>query len=149
MSDSLWPHGLQCTRPPRPLPSPKVCPSLYPLHQWSSHLILWHPLLYLTPSTSDTLFSICPQSFLASGTFPMSWLLTADDQNTGTLVSASVTPKSMQGWFPLRLTGLISLLSKGLSGVFSSATVWRYQFFGFLPSLLSSSHNHRWSLGRP
>ena len=55
----------------------------------------------------------------------------------------------IQGWSPLRLIGLISLLSKGLSGVFSSTTVWRHQFFGILPSLLSSSHNHAWPLGRP
>ena len=54
-----------------------------------------------------------------------------------------------QGWFPLRLTGLISLLSKGLSGVFSSPTVQRHQFFGFLPSLWSSSHNFTWPPGRP
>ena len=60
-----------------------------------------------------------------------------------------IFPVNVQGWFPLRLTGLISLLSKGLSGVFSSSTVWRYQFFGSLPSLQSSSHNRMWPLGRP
>ena len=55
---------------------------------------------------------------------------------------------NIQGWSPLRSTGLISLLFKGLSGVFSSTTVWRHQFFGILPSLWSSSHNHMWPLGR-
>ena len=57
-------------------------------------------------------------------------------------------PMRIQGWFPLRLTGLISLLSKGLSGVFSSTTVWRHQFFSAQPSLQSSSHNCMWP-GRP
>ena len=109
MSDSLQPHGLQCTRPPCPSPSPEVCPSSCPLHWWC-HLAIW---------SSDALFS-CPQSFPTSGTFPISRLFTSDDQNTGASASA-VLPTSIQGWFPLRLTGLISLLSKGLSGVFSSS----------------------------
>ena len=61
MSDSLWPYGLQHTRPPCPSPSPGVCPSSFSLHQWC------HPVI----SSSDTLFSFCPQSFPASGTFPM------------------------------------------------------------------------------
>ena len=77
----------------------------------SSHLILWCP------------FSFCPQSFPASGTFLMSWLFTLDDQNTGASASASLLPRSIQGLFPLRLIGLISFLSKGPSGVFSSTTV--------------------------
>jgi len=65
------------------------------------------------------------------------------------LQSASVLPVNIQGWSPFRLTGLIFFLSEGLSGVFSSTTVWRHQFFGALPSLRSSSHNHAWPLGRP
>ena len=64
-----------------------------------------------------------------------SHLFASDDQNIGVSSSASVLPRSIQGWFPLRLTGLISLLSKGLSGVFSSTTVQRQQFFGILHSL--------------
>ena len=71
-----------------------------------SHLSFWHPLLF------------CPQSFPASGTFPVSQLFTSDDPNTG--VSASFLPMNIQGWFPLRFTGLISLLSKGCSKLFSS-----------------------------
>ena len=55
----------------------------------------------------------------------------------------------IQGWSPIRLTGLISLLSKGLSAIFSSTTARRYQFFSALPSLWSSSHNRTWPLGRP
>ena len=101
----------------------------------SSHLIL------------DALF--CPQSFPASGTFPMSWLFASDDQTTGASASASVLPTSIQDWFPLRPTGLVSLQSKGLSGVFSSTTVQRHKFFHVLPSLQSSSYNHTWPLGRP
>ena len=139
MSDSSWPRGLQHTSPPCPSLSPGVCPSSCSLHWWC------HPAI----SSSDTLFSFCPQSFPASGNFPMSQLFAQDDQNTGASASASVLPIKIQGWFPLRLTGLISLLSTGLSGVFSSTTVWRHQFFGALPSLRSSSHNHTWLLGRP
>ena len=63
--------------------------------------------------------------------------------------SASVLPMNIQGWFPLRLTGLVSLLSKGFSGVFSSTRVQRHQFFGTLSSVWSSSQNHIWPLGRP
>ena len=77
-----------------------------------------------TISSSDTLWSFYPQFFPASVTFTMSQLFASDDQNTGASVSASVLPMSIQGSFPLRLTGLISLLSKGLSGVFSITTVW-------------------------
>ena len=139
MSDSLRPHGLQHARPPCPSPSPRVCPNSCSLHQW------WRPAV----SASDTLFSFCPQSFPASGTFPMSQLFTSDDKNTEASTSVSVLPASIQGWFPLRLTGLISLLSKGLSGIFSSITVRRCQFFSALSSLQSSSHNRTWPLGRP
>ena len=112
--NSFRPHGLQHARPPCPSPSPEVCLSSCPLHGW------YHSAI----SSSDALFSFCPQSFPALGTFPMSHLLASDDQNSGASASASVLPTSIRGWFPLRLTGLISLLSKGLSGVFSSTTVW-------------------------
>ena len=133
VSNSLRPHGLKHARPPCPSPSPEVCPSSCPLHQWC------HPGIWST----DALFYFCPQSFPASGTFPMSRLFESDDQNTGASASASASAlqTGIQGWFPLRLTGLISFLSKGLSGVFSSTTVRRYQFFVALPSLQSSFHN--------
>ena len=136
---SLQHHGLQHARPLRPSPSPKVCPSSCSLHQWC------HPAI----SSSDTLLSFCPQSFPASGNFPMSQPFASDDQNTGVSASASVLPLNIQGWFPFRLTGLISLLSKGLSGVFSSTTVRKHQFFGVLLTLWSSSHNCTWPLGKP
>ena len=122
------------------LPVPHHLPSLpgsCSLHWWC------HPAI----SPSDALF-FCPQSFPASGTFPMRGLFISDDQNTGASDSALVLPMSFQGRFPLRLTGLISLLSKELSGVFST-TVQRHQFCGVLPSLQSSSHNHTWPLGKP
>ena len=119
---------------------PGVHSDSHPSSQWC------HPAI----SPSDSLFSFCPQSFPTSGTFPMSWLFTSDDRIPGVSASVSVLPMSIQGWFPnLRLTGLISLLSKELSGVFSSTTVSRYRFFGILPSLWSNSHNHAWPLGRP
>ena len=137
VSDSSRRHGLQHTRPPCPFPTPEVCPSFCPLNQWC------HPAI----SSSDTLFSICPQSFPASEIFPMSWLSTSEDQNTS--ASAAVLPKSIQGLSSLRLTGLISLVSKGPVGDFSSTTIRKYQFFGVLPPLWSSSHNHTWPLGRP
>ena len=94
----------------------------------------FHPL-----NGSSALFPFCPKSFLASGTFPMSCLFASGDQNTGTSASASELSVKTQGWFLLRLTGLISLLFKGLSGVFSSTTVQRHQFYGVLPSLPSGS----------
>ena len=137
MSDSLWPHGLQHARLPCPSPSPRVCPSSRSLHWW------WHPAI----SSSNALFSFSLLSFPASGTFPMS-LCTSEDQNTGASASATVLPVNIQGLFPLRLTGLISLLSKEHSEVFSSTTVQRHQFFGVL-LLQSSSHNPMWPLGRP
>ena len=87
-------------------------------------------------------FSSCPQFPLASGSFPVSQLFTSAGQSIGTSASASVLPINIQGWFPLGLTGLISLQSKGLSRVFSSTIVQKHQFFGLQPSLWSSSHIH-------
>ena len=140
-SPTLRPHELQHAKPHCPSPSPGVCPSSCPLHQWCQ----------LAISSSDALFSFCPQcfsfcprSFPASGSFLMSWLFTSGDQNTGASASASVLPVSIQGWFPLRLTDLISLLSKELSGVFSSTTVRRHQFFGALPSFFMVQVSQLW-----
>ena len=87
-------------------------------------------------------FSSCPQSFSASGSFLKSQLFTSGDQSIGASASVSVFPINIQDWFPLGLTGLISLLSKGLSRVFFSTTVKKHQFFGVQPSLWSSSHIH-------
>ena len=107
MSDSLRPRGLQHTRLPCPSPSPGVCSNSCPLSWWC----------YLTISSSVSAFSSYPQSFPASGSFAMSWLFAWGGQHIGVSASASVLPMNIQGWFPLGLTGLIFLPSKGLSGV--------------------------------
>ena len=107
-------------RLPCPLPSPKVCSNSCPLSQRC------HP----TISSSVIAFSFCPQSFPASGAFPINRLFALGGQSIGASASASVLPMNIQGWFPLGLTGWISLLSKGLSRVFSSNTVQKNQFFG-------------------
>ena len=100
--NSLRAHGLQCTSPPCPSASPGVCPSSCPLNWWC------HP----TVSLSVTPF-FCPQSFSASGSFPVCQLFASGDQSSG--ASASVLPISIQCWFSFGLTGLISLVSRGLS----------------------------------
>ena len=127
-SDSLWPPGLQHAMLPCPSPSPRSCSNSCPLSQHC------HP----TISSSVSPFSSHLQSFLASGSFPMSWLFASSDQTIGASASASVFPMNIPGWFPLGLTGLISLQSRGLSGAFSSTAVLKRQFFGAQPFLLSS-----------
>ena len=89
-------------------------------------------------SSSAIPFSFCLQSFPAPGSFPMSELFTSSGQNIGTSASTSVLPVNIQGW--LGLTGLISLLSKGLSRVFCNIMIWKHQFFDIQPSLWSNSH---------
>ena len=125
MSDSLWPHGLQHARPPCPSPIPGVYPNSCPLSQWC------HP----TISSSVILFSSCPQSFPASGSFQMSQLFASGGQSIGVSASTSVLLMNTQDWSPLGWTGWISLWSKDLSRVFSSTTVQKYQFFGAQLSL--------------
>ena len=97
-----------------------------------------------TISSSVVPFSSCPESFPASGSFPVSQLFASSGQSVG--ASASVLPIHIQGWFPLGLTSLIILLSKGLSRVFSNTTVQKHQFFGAQPSLWSNSHICTWLL---
>ena len=112
MSDSLWPHGLQHARPLCPSPTPRACSNSCPLSWWC------HPAI----SSSVVPFSSCPQSLPASGSFPKSQLFASGDPSIATSASASLR-MHIQGWFPVGLTGLISLLSKELSRVFSSTTV--------------------------
>ena len=100
--------------------------------------------LMLTISSSAVPFSFCLQSFPASVSFPVGWLFVSGGQSIE--ASASVLPTNIQGWFPLGLTGLISLMFKGLSIVFPSTTVWKHQFFGSQPSLRSNSHIRTWLL---
>ena len=94
-------------------------------------------------------FSSCLQSFLASRSLLMSWLFISGNQSIRVSASASVLLMNSQDWFPLGLTGLISLLSKGLSRVFSNTTVQEHQFFGTQSSLWSSSHIVTWLLEKP
>ena len=137
MSNSLWPHGLQHARLPCPSPSPGVCSNLCPLSQW----------LHPTISSSAVAFSFCHLSFPASGSFTMSWHFASGGQSIG--ASASVLPMNILCWFPLELTGWISLQSMGLSRIFCSTTIWKHQFFGTQPFLWSSSHIHTWLLEKP
>ena len=136
---TLRPHGFQHARLPCPLPSSEVCSYSYLLSQWC----------HLTISASVTPFSSCLQSFPALGSFQMSWLFRSGGQSIGASASASALPMNIQGWFPLGLTGWISLLSKGLSRVFPSTIVWKHQFFGAQPSLCSNFHIQSWLLDSP
>ena len=137
LSYSFWLFGLQCTRFPCPLVSPRVGSNSCPLSWWC------HP----TISSFIILFSSCPQPVPASGSFPMNQLFTSDGQSIE--ASVSVLPMNIQCCFPLGWTALISLQSKGLSSVFSSTTVWKYQFFGAQPSLWSNFHIRTWLLEKP
>ena len=122
MSNSLWPHGLQHARLPCPSPSPRTCLNSCPLCWWC------HP----TVLSSVIPFSSCLLAFPASGSFPMSQLFASGGQSVE--ASASGLPMNIQDRFPLELTDLISLqskgLSKGLSKVFSNTTIQKHQFFG-------------------
>ena len=91
-------------------------------------------------------FSFHLQSFPASRSFPMSQLFTSGGQSIGVSASASVLPMNIQDWFPLGRTSWISLLSKGLSRVFSNTTVQKHQFFSAQLFLQSNSHIHTWPL---
>ena len=132
MSDILRPHESQHTRPPCPSPTLGVYPNPCPLSRWC------HP----TISSSTVPFSFGLQSLPASGYFPMSQLRLLTSGGQSIVSSASVLPMSIQGWFPLELADLISLLSEGPSRVLSSTSVQKHQFFSALPSFLSSSHIH-------
>ena len=125
MSDSLWPHELQHTRPPCPSLTPRVYPNSCPLN-W-----LCRPAI----SSPVVLWSSCPQSFPASGSFQMSQLFTLGYQSIGASASTSVLPMNTQDWSPLGWTCWISLQSKGLSKVLSNTTVQKHQFFGAQISL--------------
>ena len=139
MCNFLWPHGLQHARLPCPSPTPRAYSNSCPLSRWC------HP----TISSSVVPFSSCLQSFPASGSFQMSQFFTSGGQNIGVSASASVLPRNIQDWFPLGLTGLISLKSKGLSRVFTNTTIQKHQFFGAQLSLWSYSYIHTWLLEKP
>ena len=127
VSDSLRLHGH--SRFPCPLLSPRACSNSCPSSWWC----------YPTISSSIVPFSSCLQSFPLSGSFPVSQRLTSGGQSIG--ASASVLPVNIQGWFPLGLSGLNSLQSKGLSRVFFSTTAGKHQFFCTQLALWSDSRD--------
>ena len=118
--------------------SPEVCSHSCPLSRWC------HP----TISSSVTPFSSCLQSFPASGSFPVSQFFASGSQSFGASASASVLPMNIQGWFPLGLTSLISLLSKGLWRVFFSTTDQKHQFFTYLQIIWIIYHGYSLFLTR-
>ena len=129
ISDSLQPHEPQHARPPCPSPTPRVHPNPCPLSWWC------HPAI----SSSVVPFSSCPQSFPASGSFPMSQLFASGGQSIGVSASTSVLPMNTQDWSPLGWTGWISSQSKGLSRVFPNTTVQKHLSFAECYSITSSS----------
>ena len=135
MSNSLWPHEPQHTRPPCPSPTARVHPNPCPFSQWC----------HATISSSVVPFSSCPQSFPPSGSFKMSQLFPSGGQSIGVSASTSVLPMNTKDWSPLGWTGWIFLQSKGLSRVFSNTTVQKHQFFGtqllYSPTV-TSIHDH-------
>ena len=124
MSDSSWPHGRQHTRPPCPSPTPRAYSNSCPLSWWRDPTI----------SSSVVTYSFCLPSLPASASFPMSQLFTSGGQNIGVAASTSVLLMNIQDWFPLTLTALISLHSKGFWRVFNT-TVQKHQFFSAQLSL--------------
>ena len=135
VSDPLWHHGLQHARPPWPSPTSRACSvrlMSIELVMPPNHLILCRPFLP------------CLQSFPVSGSFLRSQFFASGGQSIGVSASASVLPMNIQVWFPWRLTGWISLQSKGLSRVFSNTTVQKHPFLGdqlILGSNLTSIHD--------
>ena len=139
MSDYLRPLGLQHARFPCLSLTPEACSNSCPSSRWC----------HSTISSSVIPFSSCLQTFSASGSFQMTQFFASGDQSIGASASASLLPLNIQIWFPLGLTGLISLQSKGLSRVFSNTIVQKHQFFGAQLSLWSNSHIHTWLLVKP
>ena len=131
---TLQPHGLQPG-----VPTPRAHSNSCPWSQWC------HP----TFSSSVIPFSSCFPSFPAWGSFLRSQFFSSGSQSIGASASASLLPINVQYWFPLGLTGLISLQSKGLSSVFSSTTVQKHKFFSAQLSLWPKSHIHTWLLEKP
>ena len=132
---TVWPHGLHAACQD----SLSVHHQLLKLAHTQCPLSQWcHP----TISSSVVPFSSCFQSFPASGFSPLSQLFASGSQSIGASASASILPMKFQDWFPLGLTGCISLQSKGLSRVFSNTTVQKHQFFGAQPFLRSNSYIH-------
>ena len=137
MSDSLWPHGLQYARLPCPSLSSRLCSNSCPLSQWC------------LPTTSIFYcpFSSHPQSFPASGSFPMNWLFTSGGQSTGASASTSVLPMSIQDWFPFKIDWFNLAVQRTLKSLLqhhSSKTsiLWCSAFF-------MAQFSHTWLLEKP
>ena len=125
VSVSFQTHELQHDRLPCPSPTPGAYSNSCALSQWC----------HSTISSSVVPFSSHLQSSPASGSFPRSQFFASGGQSIGVSASASVLPVNTQDWFPLGWTGFISLQSRGLTRVFSSTTVQKYQFLTTQPSL--------------
>ena len=138
VSESLWPHESQHTRPPCPSPTPRVHSNSQSSGRWC------HPAI----SSSVVPFSSCPQCLPALESFPMSQVFAWVGQSTGVSALESFLPKKSQGWSPSEWTSWISLQSKGLSRVFTT-TVQKHQFFSAQLSLQSNSHIHTWPMEKP
>ena len=135
VSASLPLHALPHTRLPCPSLSPGACSNSFSLSR-GCHPTLWSlaaPFTFFSPS------------FSSSGSFPVSQFFTSCGQRMGASVPAIVLPMKIQGWFPLGLTGLNSLLFKGLRSLLQD----HHQFFSVQPSLWSNSHIHAWLLEKP
>ena len=132
MSDYVHSYGLQHARLPCPSPTPGAYSNSCPSSWWC------HP----TISSSVIPFSSCLQSFPASVSFSKGQFFASGGQSIGVSASALVLPMNIQDWFPLGLTGLVSLQSKGLPQVFSNTTVQKHQFFSAQFSLYSNSHSY-------
>ena len=141
VSDSLQPHELQHASPLCPSPTPRVYPNPCPLSQWC----------HSTISSSAVPFSSLLQSFPASNesVFQMSQFFASGGQSIRVSASASILLMNIQDWSLLGWTSWISLLSKGLSRVFSNTTVQMHQFFSTQPSSQSNSHIHTWPQEKP
>ena len=138
MPNSLRPYGLKHGRLSCPSPIPRPCSNSCPSSWWC------HPTIL----ASIVPFSSCLQSFPTSGFFE--WVGSLPKWPKYWSFTFSISPSNeYQDWFPLGLTGLNSLLSKGLSRVSFNTTVQKHQFFGTQPSLWSNSHIHIWLLEKP
>ena len=135
ISSCLWPNGMQHTRPPCPLLTPRACSNSCPSSWWC------HP----TFSSSVVPFSLHLQSFPASESFLLSQFFTSGGQIIGASAFVSVLPMNIQDWSPLGWTGVISL-QQGTLKVFSNTTVQKHQFLSIQPSLQSNSYIHPWLL---
>ena len=139
VSSSLWPHGLQHSKPPCSSPTPRVHSNSCPWNRWC----------HLTISSSVIPFSSSLQSFPASGSFPMSQFSTSGGQSIGALASASVLLMNIQDWFPLGLTSLISLRPRDSQESSPAPQFESINFSAAQPSLWSNSHIHTWLLVKP